>query len=325
MARRPDGHAGAAAGAVARSPQRQRRARSSRRRSTARPARRGSLRRHRRRLQRPRRRRHERPAPAGVVDDARQNAELDVWRITADDGDFLQTLRRLARWRQRLRHVSPGPDVRDRHRRGARRERGRALVPQGRHRRQLAGHDGARDRAARRARRRQGPARGRAPAEGGRRQGQPRRHVPSRRRFSSDGKIVAKDAPEAMRLFTKASRGRPRAVDGGSRPAVQQRRRRAGRPGQGRHVVQAGRRSRQLLRHGQPRLPAPAGQGRRAERHRRGGPLPKGRRRGQPVGHPQSGGHARQRQRRRRTRTPSRPPISSCERSRCATSSPTCR
>ena len=70
MARRAHGYAGAAAGALARSPQRQRRA--DPRGGGQQPGRTGgaSLRRYRRRSQRPRRHAHERAAPARGVDDA---------------------------------------------------------------------------------------------------------------------------------------------------------------------------------------------------------------------------------------------------------------
>ena len=85
-----------------------------------------TLRRYRRRPQRPPVAHSERAALSACR--RWRRARTRSWRCgasPADGGDFLQTLRRLARWRKRPRHVSSGPDVRNRHRRGARRRRGR--------------------------------------------------------------------------------------------------------------------------------------------------------------------------------------------------------
>ena len=111
-----------------------------------------------------------------------------------------------------------------------------------------------------------------------------------------DGKVVAKDAAEAMRLFTKASRGRLRAVDAGPGLAVQHGD--GGRPTRSRRRLWYKRAADLGSSAGMVNLGFmhQLGKGVEQERHHRGGPLQKGSGRGQPIGHPQPRGHARQRQ-----------------------------
>ena len=153
--------------------------------------------------------------PVATVNELRQrvasmtpgtDAELEVWRVTADGGDFLQTLRRLAdggnahvMFRLGRMYATGVGVARDEaeavswYRKGAAAGNLSAMTALARG-------------AARGARRGQGPARGRAPAAGGGRQGQSRGDVPPRRRCWS----TARSSPRMRPRRCACSRRRPR-------------------------------------------------------------------------------------------------------------------
>ena len=256
----------------------------------------------------------ERPAPARIGVTPGSEAQVEVWRIAADDGEFLQMLRRLAdggnthvmyrlgrmyaagtgtardeaeavRW---YRKASDAGNV-ERHR-GARRSRcieGRGTAIDQQEGLRLLRAAAAKDHIGGNEPPRPHPARGQDRREG----------------HAGDGAPVH-----------QGGGGRPRPIDGGHRRDVRQRRRRAdglrqgrhvvqprrrsrqrppawstwagstrtarasrGRHCQGRHVVPAGSRSRQRLRHGGPGAAVLAGQGRAEGRGYRGRAQPQGR------------------------------------------------
>jgi hypothetical protein len=145
------------------------------------------------------------------------NAELEVWRVTTDGGDFLQTLRRLADGGNahvmfRLgRMYATGI--------GVARDEVEAVAWY--RKSASAGNSSAKTSLAVMVIEGRGVAKDQQEGVRLLREAADKDNNEAMYRLGViliDGKIVAKDAAEAMRLFTKGSRGRLRAVDAGSGP-----------------------------------------------------------------------------------------------------------